>query len=59
MDGNTHSKHANASNYTGKSEYNGQKEHNGIEQKNVYPRLISTQLFNKVQNKLNERKQRA
>jgi site-specific DNA recombinase len=42
--------------YTGKSEYNGQKEQNGIEQKNVYPRLISTQLFNKVQGKLNERK---
>jgi len=42
--------------YTGKSEYNGQREQNGIEQKNVYPRLISTQLFNKTQNKINERK---
>jgi hypothetical protein len=33
------------------------KEENGIEQKDVYPRLINTQLYNKVQTALSERKQ--
>ncbi|MGG0884063.1 recombinase family protein, partial [Brevibacillus parabrevis] len=34
--------------YTGFNMYNGQKEQNGIRQKDVFPRIISRQLWNKV-----------
>jgi site-specific DNA recombinase len=34
--------------YTGFNMYNGQKERNGIRQKDVFPRIISRQLWNKA-----------
>ncbi|WP_289140967.1 recombinase family protein [uncultured Brevibacillus sp.] len=34
--------------YTGFNTYNGQKEQNGIRQKDVFPRIISRQLWNKA-----------
>lgn len=34
--------------YTGFNMYNGQKEQNGIRQKDVFPRIISRQLWNKA-----------
>lgn len=34
--------------YTGFNTYNGQKERNGIRQKDVFPRIISRQLWNKA-----------
>jgi site-specific DNA recombinase len=34
--------------YTGFNIYNGQKERNGIRQKDVFPRIISRQLWNKA-----------
>ncbi|MFI8711686.1 recombinase family protein [Brevibacillus brevis] len=34
--------------YTGYNTYNGQKEQNGIRQKDVFPRIISRQLWNKA-----------
>jgi DNA invertase Pin-like site-specific DNA recombinase len=39
--------------YTGVNTYNGPKEKNHIIQKNVFPRIISKQLFNKAQYILN------
>jgi site-specific DNA recombinase len=34
--------------YTGINVYNGRKEKNGIKQKDVFPRIISRQLWNNV-----------
>jgi site-specific DNA recombinase len=39
--------------YTGTNMYNGTKENNRIVQKDVFPRIVSKQLFNKVQSILN------
>jgi site-specific DNA recombinase len=39
--------------YTGMNTYNGTKEQNQIIQKDVFPRIVSKQLFNKVQSILN------
>jgi site-specific DNA recombinase len=40
--------------YTGINLYDGQKEKNGIKQKDVFPRIISRQLWNKVQKAFEE-----
>lgn len=41
--------------YTGINSYNGDKEQNGIKQKDVFPKIISRQLWNKVHLKVNKK----
>lgn len=49
----------NTETYTGKNIYNGKTEKNEIEQTGVFPRIISRQLWNKVQTQLEQRGRKA